>query len=149
DRRRPRVRAQTAHRELFREERLRMTDGTRTPPRVVVWRWGWLAPSETFIRSQLDAYDRWVPFAVGAERIASSGNSRDEDRVLFGRSPWDRALRFVFKAWDWSPRLHAIVAGLAPDVIHAHFGGDASRVRRIAKHLRTPFVVTLHGADVT
>src|SRR5690606_21963170 len=58
DRRRPRVRAQTAHRELFREERLRMTDGTRTPPRVVVWRWGWLAPSETFIRSQLDAYER-------------------------------------------------------------------------------------------
>ncbi|MFD5213455.1 glycosyltransferase [Microbacterium sp. NPDC058345] len=122
-----------------------MTTGSR---RVLVWRWGWLAPSETFIRSQFDAYASWTPIALGAERVASA-SARPEDRVLFGSSPADRVLKVVFRLWDWSPRLKRAIRSIDPDLIHAHFGGDASRVRRVARQLRKPLIVTLHGADVT
>ncbi|MGQ7310899.1 glycosyltransferase [Microbacterium arabinogalactanolyticum] len=55
----------------------------------------------------------------------------------------------MLKVFDWSPRLLRRVREIDPDIIHAHFGNDASRVRRVAKVLRKPLVVTLHGADVT
>ncbi|MFD5224634.1 glycosyltransferase [Microbacterium sp. NPDC058342] len=116
--------------------------------RVAVWRWGWLAPSETFIRSQFDAYARWAPVAIGAERV-SSDNARPQDRVLFEGPRKHRLARFIFKLWDWNPRLIALIRETDPDIVHAHFGGDASRVRRAALKLGKRFVVTLHGADVT
>ncbi|WP_309127652.1 glycosyltransferase [Microbacterium sp.] len=116
--------------------------------RVLVWRWGWLAPSETFIRNQFDSYRLWEGVAVGAERVESV-NSRPEDRVLFGDALADSARRELLKIFDWSPRLAKLVHTVDPDVMHAHFGGDASRVRRVAKRLGVPLVVTVHGADVT
>src|SRR5690242_9961435 len=122
------------------------SSGHAGPRRVLVWRWGWLAPSETFIRNQCEAYRSWVPIAMGAERIASA-NARSSDKTLFGASKLDRLHKEALKIFDWSPRLLRWVRESDPDIIHAHFGNDASRVRRVAKKLRKPLVVTLHGAD--
>lgn len=115
---------------------------------VLIWRWGWLASSETFIRNQFDSYSAWVPVALGAERIESS-NARAADRALFSNGIVDVFFRRMLKLFDWSPRLLKAAREIDPDVVHAHFGGDASRIRNVARRLRKPLVVTVHGADVT
>ncbi|WP_437582558.1 glycosyltransferase [Paramicrobacterium sp. CJ85] len=117
-------------------------------PKVLIWRWGWLARSETFIRSQIDTYEAWIPIALGAERV-DSDVARPNDTVLFKGGVWDVLCREFLRVFDWSPRLVRSVKELQVDLIHAHFGGDASRVRGVAKRLNLPFVVTLHGSDVT
>lgn len=117
-------------------------------PKVLIWRWGWLARSETFIRSQIDTYEAWAPITLGAERV-DSDVARPNDTVLFNGGVWDALCRDLLRIFDWSPRLVRSMKELHVDLVHAHFGGDASRVRRVAKRLNLPFVVTLHGSDVT
>lgn len=48
-----------------------------------------------------------------------------------------------------APHLVSIIRSLAPKLIHAHFGFDGVEAWSIAKTLKIPLVVTLHGSDVT
>lgn len=115
---------------------------------VVVWKSCWLPGSETFIRHQMDALVNWTPRPLGLRRQPSP-LARESD-ILLGRpgprGGWEeRLLTFC----GWHPRLAAYLKSLQPDLIHIHFASEARGVDLIARRLGIPYVVTVHGNDVT
>lgn len=116
--------------------------------RVVVWRSGWLPPSETFVRNQVDALPNWVATPVGTRR-AESSISRPTDVVAYGSGMAGKLRRKAFELTGIGPRVEREILRAKPNVIHAHFGNDAIRILRYAKKHEIPLIVTLHGNDVT
>jgi colanic acid/amylovoran biosynthesis glycosyltransferase len=110
--------------------------------RVVVWRSALLSGSETFVRAQARALTRWDARFLGAVK-AESPLAEETDVITF--PPGFLRLRLTGR----SPRLRRILAGLGPDLVHAHFGGDGWLVSAAAAELGVPLVVTVHGHDVT
>jgi colanic acid/amylovoran/stewartan biosynthesis glycosyltransferase WcaL/AmsK/CpsK len=51
-----------------------------------------------------------------------------------GRSPWRRAVE-------------AVLAGVAPDVVHAHFGPTGCELAEITAAARVPLITSLYGVD--
>jgi glycosyltransferase involved in cell wall biosynthesis len=110
---------------------------------VVVWRSVLLPGSETFVRNQPGALTCWRPAYLGAVRLPSA-LARDTDVIAGGR--WTFAwLRLT----GGSARVRRKLAGLRPDLVHAHFAGDGWLISRTASRLGVPLVITLHGQDVT
>lgn len=112
---------------------------------VVIWRSALLPGSETFVRNHGATLTRWTPSYVGATRIDSPLAASD-DVIAFADDPRG-FLRL--RLTGASPRLRAVLAGIRPDVVHAHFGGDGWLVSHSAAALGVPLVVTVHGHDVT
>ena len=110
--------------------------------RVVVWRSALLSGSETFVRAQAGALTRWQARFLGAFKVASP-LAEESDVIVF--PPGFLRLRLTGR----SPRLRRILAGLGPDLVHAHFGGDGWLVSGAAAELGVPLIVTVHGHDVT
>lgn len=129
-----------------------MVDPTSDPqairPKVLVWRAGWLAGSETFIRAQTESLSRWEGVAVGVQKV-ESGLARDADIVVYGASEVDRVRRSLFRWTGASRPLRRVVECIQPDIIHAHFATDAVLIAPLARRMKIPMVVTLHGFDVT
>ncbi|SDT59311.1 glycosyltransferase [Actinoplanes derwentensis] len=120
-------------------------DTTIGQRRVAIWRSALLLGSETFIRAQGDALDRWTPTYVGATRI-DSALARPDDVITYP----DAGREFLrLRLSGASPRLRSVLAGVRPDLVHAHFGGDGWLVSRTARQLGVPLIVTVHGHDVT
>lgn len=115
--------------------------------RVAIWRSAMLPASETFIRNQADALTRWHPVYVGATRTDSI-LARDTDLIAFPAAADHRAF-LRLRLTGYSPQLHRTIAGVRPDLVHAHFGGDGWLVSAAAARAGAPLVVTLHGHDVT
>ncbi|WP_127506045.1 glycosyltransferase [Actinoplanes solisilvae] len=115
--------------------------------RVAVWRSAMLPASETFVRNQADAMTRWQPIYVGATKTDSL-LARDTDLIAFPSAADHRAF-LRLRLTGSSPQLHRTIAGVRPDVVHAHFGGDGWLVSAAAARAGAPLVVTLHGHDVT
>ncbi|MEV6300548.1 glycosyltransferase [Actinoplanes sp. NPDC051861] len=113
--------------------------------RVAIWRSAMLPGSETFVRAQGDALTRWQPAYIGATRVTSA-LYREDDTVVF---PGGGSAFLRLRLTGESPRLRAALAGLSPDLVHAHFGGDGFLVSGSARRLGVPLVVTVHGHDVT
>lgn len=118
------------------------------PSRAVIWRSHLLPGSETFVRNQGDALTRWTARYLGAVKVTSA-LTRDTDVIAFPDDPWARADLLRLKLTGRSARLDAALAGLEPELVHAHFGGDGWLVSGSARRLGVPLVVTLHGQDVT
>jgi colanic acid/amylovoran biosynthesis glycosyltransferase len=118
-----------------------------TDPRVVVWRSAMIGGSETFIRNQGDALTRWRPTYLGATRV-DSPLARDSDVIAYP-GPEDRRAFLRLRLTGNSPRLLRLLAAARPQLVHAHFGGDAWLVSAAAEQLRVPLIVTVHGHDVT
>ncbi|GAA1857316.1 glycosyltransferase [Asanoa iriomotensis] len=114
-------------------------------PSVVIWRSHLLPGSETFVRHQADALTRWRPRFLGAVKVASPV-ARDTDVIAFEA---DRLSFAGLKLTGRSPRLEAALAGLSPDLVHAHFGDNGWLISAAARRLGVPLVITLHGQDVT
>ena len=110
---------------------------------VVIWRSVLLPGSETFIRNQADALTRWRPVFLGATRL-DSVIARDTDVTPAGRTAF-RVLRLT----GGSAPIRALLAGLRPKVVHAHFAGDGWLISRSAVRLGVPLIITVHGRDVT
>jgi glycosyltransferase involved in cell wall biosynthesis len=112
---------------------------------VVIFRYGMLPASETFIRNQGAALTRWRPAFLGAVR-ADSVNAAESDLIAF---PDGAGGRRKLSVTGESAALRRTVAGARPKLIHAHFGGDGWIISRTAEQLGLPLVITLHGYDVT
>ena len=115
---------------------------TPTDPTVVIWRSAMLGGSETFIRNHGAALTRWQPRYLGATKV-DSRLARESDVIAF---PADRRAFLRLRLTGDSPRLRALVAGLRPRLVHAHFGGDGWL---ISGNIDVPLVLTVHGHDVT
>jgi colanic acid/amylovoran biosynthesis glycosyltransferase len=114
-------------------------------PTVAIFRYGLLPASETFIRNQGNALTRWRPSFVGVVK-ADSVNAADSDLIVLpDGAPGRRRLSLTGS----SEALWRTVAGVEPQLIHAHFGGDGWLISETAVRLGVPLVITLHGQDVT
>ncbi|QPZ37476.1 glycosyltransferase [Paramicrobacterium chengjingii] len=116
--------------------------------RVLIWRWGWLGGSETFIRNQIANFNDWEAIPVGAVKIDSDVSSSG-DRILYSASKLDSLRKRILQYFGLSSRLAEVIRETRPSIIHAHFAYDAARVSRAARKLGIPLVVTLHGSDVS
>lgn len=115
---------------------------------VAIWRSCLLPASETFIRNQGGALTRWRPTYVGAVKVESP-IAADTDAIAYPDTAGGRLGWVLLRLTGRSPRLHRLLAGLRPAVIHAHFAGDGRLVSRAAVRLGIPLVITVHGLDVT
>jgi len=115
---------------------------------ALVWRNDVLHGSETFIRNQVDATREWRVILAGARRWESV-LSAETDEILFGSPPIERLRRRLFLMTGRSRRLDRLIRSQGISLVHAHFATSATAVAGTARRLRLPFIVTVHGFDVT
>src|SRR5690606_18250447 len=116
--------------------------------RVAIYARSLLPISQTFIRSQAQALTSWDPVLIGRSR-AKGGLDLSDMRVEIvpeAGGGVGRALRFWPQRSE--PRLLRRLAQLDVQLVHAHFGTDATDIWPTVKAARLPMVVTLHGYDI-
>lgn len=117
--------------------------------RVAVFRSELLPISETFIRDQATALDGWWrPILVGRREMERGLQTPGIPREIVPetRNHFVNAMRFWATLPD--PRLVARLRALQLDLVHAHFGTDATEIWPSVKSAGLPMVVTLHGYDI-
>ncbi len=112
---------------------------------VLIYRSDLLPPSETFIAAQAAALRRYRPVFAGTRR------SRPSLPLPGGRVAlaWERTgERLLFQQSGYAPAFAAAARAHGPALIHAHFALDGAEAVPLARSLRLPLIVTLHGYDV-
>ena len=119
--------------------------------KALIYRNELLPLSETFILSQASALRRFEPVFAGLNRVSDSLDMAQHPVLTLGESEsWkEKAKRRVFLQTGRTRYFVRAIAAQSPQFIHAHFAIDACAVLPIAKKLRIPLVVTLHGYDVS
>jgi colanic acid/amylovoran biosynthesis glycosyltransferase len=117
-------------------------------PHVIIWKADWLPGSETFIRNQTSALQKWTHTCVGFRKV-DSNLALDSDVIIKSRSPWTRLRHAVFALTGFHPAVKRYFRENRPDLIHVHFIAEARGIFHIATSLKIPLVVTVHGNDVT
>lgn len=119
---------------------------------VLVYRNDLLPISETFIRDQVLALRKWRPILVG-RRLSDELPLDDLDVRIAGpqHSAIARNLLWKFRrAFGVIPsKVIKELRSENPLLVHAHFGIDAVDAWPIARALKVPMLVTLHGYDIT
>jgi glycosyltransferase involved in cell wall biosynthesis len=118
--------------------------------KVLVFKETLLPPSETFILAQMRALRQYVPMLAGLEHAHPSLPLPQEPILLSdrGRSISDIRAK-LYRRTGTAPRFHHNAKRSSPDLIHAHFASGGRTALPLARALRVPLLVTLHGADVT
>jgi len=119
--------------------------------KALIYRNELLPLSETFILSQASALRRFEPLFAGLRRVSDGLDLAQHPVLTLCKSEsWrEKTKRRVFLRTGRTRRfIHAIEAQ-RPQFIHAHFAIDACAVLPVAKKLRIPLIVTLHGYDVS
>jgi glycosyltransferase involved in cell wall biosynthesis len=119
--------------------------------KVLVFKSALLPYSETFIRDQVLSYERWQAVLVGTHRV--TGLPLEELRTVLLRSPLpqalDRACWTLLRELRLAhPLATARLRREEASLLHAHFGTEAVVVWPLARRLRLPLIVTLHGSDI-
>jgi colanic acid/amylovoran biosynthesis glycosyltransferase len=118
--------------------------------KVLIFKETLLAPSETFILAQMRALSEYVPILAGLERTHPSLPLPQKPILLSDRGPRLPDLRAkLYRRIGIAPLFHHKAKGSRPDLVHAHFASGGRTALPLARALRVPLVVTLHGADVT
>lgn len=119
---------------------------------VIVFRKNLLPWSETFVRQQVLALQRWSPILIGEERVEKGLDLQNVDNKIIdlsARRPVNRLLAKLNSTFpSIKPQSDKEIEALAPRLIHAHFGVDAVAAWPTIRRLGLPMVVTLHGYDV-
>jgi colanic acid/amylovoran biosynthesis glycosyltransferase len=119
--------------------------------RVLVYREAILPMSETFIKQQILSMTAWAPVLFGGIKVERGLDLNDIKHVAV----FDRGPSFLQQVGRLACRYLGVVnpsylkaaRALKPDLIHVHFGTDALMAYPLAKALRVPLVITLHGYD--
>jgi colanic acid/amylovoran biosynthesis glycosyltransferase len=118
--------------------------------KVLIFKETLLQPSETFVLAQMRALSEYEPILVGLERAHPSLPLGQEPLLLSDRGPAISALRSkLYRRKGIAPLFHHQAKRLFPDLVHAHFASGGRSALPLARALRVPLVVTLHGNDVT
>ena len=116
--------------------------------RVAVYRSDLLPISETFIRDQVSALIEWEPVLVGRRELKDGLKTPNLQRCVVQESGnrWIRTIRY----WLWRPEpcLVRHLRKLGVNLVHAHFGTDATDIWPSIKAAGLPLLVTLHGYDI-
>lgn len=114
-------------------------------PKVLYFTDVLLPLTQTFVAEQARALQRYEPVLLGITRDAGHPVADLAAHVLAQPSQnWRRRLATAFPHACLSGK----VAELAPDIIHAHFGPNATLMARTARKLGIPLVVTFYGYDL-
>jgi len=116
-------------------------------PAVLAWRDYWLAPSETFIRDQVNCLTRWRAVCVGRRQYDDplvtpyfAPHSDGLTARVASRLPPGRRTRLQYSRIFGDP---------AVKLVHAHFGPDALSALPYATRAGKPLVVSFYAMDVT
>ncbi len=114
-------------------------------PAAVIYRSDLLPPSETFIAAQAAALRRYQPVFAGLRSCVPSLPLGADRVVLAGEHT---AARLLYQHLGHSPSFLSRVRARQPSLVHAHFALDGAEALPLARALRLPLIVTLHGYDV-
>lgn len=131
-------------------------DQSRDPAskKVIIFRKDLLPISETFILDQFQSYQEWQPCLVGYRFYRGLDISGIAAFTLASQVRWPfsplylKAFQHLQYLGISSSRLQGYIQQSGAKLIHAHFGYDAILVYDIARALKIPLVVTLHGTDI-
>src|ERR1700675_2804460 len=122
---------------------------------VVIFRKDLLPLSETFILDQFLSYSAWEPrlagysFCHGLDMAGISAFTLDKCVQRPYQQAYLKAFQYLQYIGISSPAFKRYIEQIGPKIIHAHFGYDAILIYDIARSLKIPLVVTLHGHDIT
>lgn len=120
--------------------------------KVIIFRNDLLPRSETFIKEQARFLGAWKPVLVGYARVKDGLDLGElEARIVPGagaRTIGRCALRLRQILGRPHPATVASLRSIGANLVHAHFGTDATDIWPSVKAARLPMVVTLHGYDV-
>lgn len=114
--------------------------------RVGVFRWEWLPQSETFIRRQSAGLRQFEAVPMGA---VPGVMALPTDRILYREGIARRLFAPLALRTGRSVRLRHTIDAEHLDLVHVHFAVDAIAILRSLIRARVPFLVTVHGYDVT
>ncbi len=123
-------------------------DGGSDRPVVAIWRTNWLPASETFIRNQIEALQRWSPLLIGLRRVPD-GLPIEPDLAPFDLSLTGRIRQRTAGAVGYRGVYDGTLRRRRARLIHAHFGPGGIHALPIARRLEIPLMVTFHGFDAT
>jgi glycosyltransferase involved in cell wall biosynthesis len=116
---------------------------------VAIFRRAMLPRSETFIRNEALALERYSAIFLGARR--EEGLELPDDRVFIAPAPRSRLQAARARLLGRTPT--AVLARACREhgvrIVHAHFGQDAIPALDLARTLGVPLVVTFWGFDAT
>jgi glycosyltransferase involved in cell wall biosynthesis len=120
--------------------------------RVAVFKSSLLPYSETFIKAQVGSLRAWTATLVGiwnANQLSLTGL----DVLTFSERYANAVSTFTWKARGllgiWPQESIRRLERLECQLVHAHFGTEGVLVWPLARALRLPLLVTLHGVDIT
>jgi glycosyltransferase involved in cell wall biosynthesis len=116
---------------------------------VAIFRRAMLSRSETFIRNEALALERYSAIFLGLQR--DSGLDLPEDRVFIAPAARSRLQAGRARLLGRTPTAVLARACRSHDarIIHAHFGHDGLPALELARCLGVPLVVTFHGFEAT
>ncbi len=117
--------------------------------RVALVRNTFLPYSETFIHDEIRHHERY-DVTVLARKHQNPGRFPGHDVAAVESDDAPRPVRSaLYGLSGLSLRLERVVWRKRPDLLHAHFGHNGLYAMGFAARHRLPFVVSLHGRDVT
>jgi glycosyltransferase involved in cell wall biosynthesis len=118
--------------------------------KVLVFKETLLPPSETFILAQMVALERYEAVLCGLERTVPSLPLKPDTLFLTDSASKYASMRAkLYRQTGIAPGLHQQVAKFGPELVHAHFGSGGLTAMHMAKQLKIPLLVTIHGGDIT
>lgn len=119
--------------------------------RVAVFRNDVLALSETFIRAQVAGAQNWQVLLVGQRRV-THGLCLESVNVRLIPPATKLLSRLLEHLKFWLnqpiPRIEKALKALEVQLVHVHFGIDATEIWPSVKAAGLPMLVTLHGYDI-
>lgn len=104
----------------------------------------------TFILSHSEAYTKHTAFYAGSHRVPGSlALPAGRSAVVNEGSVVGRGREYLFRRHAFAPAFMCRLAAESPRLVHAHFGTAGPAGLSIARRLRVPLIVTLHGKDAT
>lgn len=130
------------------------TSGLEPKPAVVIFAEPLLAPSMTFIGAQASALTGFSAVYVSPQRASPSLPFPSDRAVVLCDNPaapqvWNRLKQVPFKVFGYAPLFFRRVARHGPVLVHAHFAPAGLTALPLARWLKVPLVVTVHGYDAT
>jgi colanic acid/amylovoran biosynthesis glycosyltransferase len=118
--------------------------------RVLIYRTDLLPISETFIKAQAEALQKFQFRYIGLCRPTKSLEISSDSILLAGLPSFaTRVRKRLYWTTGIAPSFHHEASSFRPGLVHAHFGPDGITAMRIADVARCPLIVTLHGYDIS
>jgi glycosyltransferase involved in cell wall biosynthesis len=117
---------------------------------ILVFKETVLPRSETFILAQMGALKSFSSRMIGLEPVEGGLQLPSQPLLLSQRAGSAAVARArLYRRVGIAPRFHAEARRERPRLIHAHFATGGRTALPLARRLRIPLLVTLHGSDVT